>query len=302
MARNIKDSPEDWEAEQRRERNQFIKWITLAVLGVIAIALFFSSFTIVGAGERGVELTWGASSSEARSPGWNWKIPISQRIVVMTVQTQKYSADASAASADLQTVSTKASVIYHLTPETVPDLYRDIGTGYQDRVIQPLTQEAVKAATAKYKAEDLINSRPLVTVDIKTSLQEKLAPRGIIVEDVAITDFDFSAEYNKAIEQKVTAEQLRQKAENDLKRIQIEADQKVAAAQAEAESLRLQKTEITPELLQLRQIEVQKQAVEVQMRLAEKWNGVLPTTFAGGSLPFLNLGDPLVIAQTVAKK
>ena len=75
-----------------------------------------------------------------------------------------------------------------------------------------------------------------------------------------------------------------EKAGNDLKRIQVEAQQKVAAAQGEADALRAQKEQITPELLQLRTIEM----------LRDKWDGHMPEFIAGanGALPRLDVLRP----------
>ena len=67
----------------------------------------------------------------------------------------------------------------------------------------------------------------------------------------------------------------------DLKRIQIEAQQKIEQARAEAESLRIQREEITTDLLRLREIEVQAAAVA-------KWDGRLPSV-TGGTVPFINV-------------
>lgn len=75
---------------------------------------------------------------------------------------------------------------------------------------------------------------------------------------------------------------MKLKAERDLERIRVEAEQKIASAKAEAESLRLQKQEITPDLLKLREIENQRVALE-------KWDGRLPQV-TGGSIPLVNLG------------
>jgi regulator of protease activity HflC (stomatin/prohibitin superfamily) len=102
---------------------------------------------------------------------------------------------------------------------------------------------------------------------------------------VSITDFNFSEEYNRAIEAKVTAQQNALKAENGLTRIKIEAEQKVAQAQAEAKAkaLEVQKQQITPELLQLRTIEMMQQ----------HWDGHLPEVYMGsgqgGALPMIDV-------------
>ena len=96
-----------------------------------------------------------------------------------------------------------------------------------------------------------------------------------------LTEFTFSAEFNAAIEQKQIAEQQALKASLDLQRIQIEAQQKIEQAKAEAESLRLQRQEVTADLVELRKIEAQMEAIK-------KWDGRLPNV-TGGAMPFLNV-------------
>ncbi|MCC6714910.1 MAG: prohibitin family protein, partial [Gammaproteobacteria bacterium] len=74
------------------------------------------------------------------------------------------------------------------------------------------------------------------------------------------------------------------KAQRDLERIKVEAEQKLTQARAEAESLRLQKENVTPELVELRRIEAQLKAIE-------KWNGYMPQV-TGGAMPLINLSQP----------
>ena len=255
--------------------------IWTAVLCLFAVILFFNCFYIVSAGERGVLSTFGDPSMDAKAEGLHFKIPIVQSIVIMDVKTQKYEADLSAASKDLQTVNTKIAINYHVVPESVPVLYKTIGTNYRESVIYPLEQETNKAATAQFTAEELITKREQVREIMKANLQEKLLPRGIIVEEISIVNFDFSPSFNEAIERKVTAEQNALAAKNKLEQIKFEAEQKVVAATAEAEALRLQKEQVSPELIQLRQLEVQKLALE-------RWNGILPQ-ITGGVIPFIDV-------------
>lgn len=257
-----------------------VPYVGIAIGLLIVIGLFMSVY-IVPAGERGVLLTFGKADDVAMREGLHFKIPLAQRVVKMDVKTQKYEADASAASEDLQIVSTKIAVNYRLTPESTPKLFKTVGVAYQDRVIQPTVQEVVKASTARFTAEELITRRPEVKEMIKELLKERLQERGIVIEDISITNFEFSESFNTAIEAKVEAEQLKLKAERDLQRIEIEAQQKITQAEAEAEALRLQKQEITPDLIKLRQIEVQRTAIE-------KWNGILPTV-TGGAIPFIDM-------------
>lgn len=259
--------------------------IYLNLLWVIPILiLFFGSFYIVGAGERAVLLTFGNPNMVAYTEGLHFKIPLVQTRVIMSIQTQKYVVEkASAASKDLQTVTTDITLNYYLNSDRVPELYKNIGIHYQDKIITPAVLEVVKASTAGYTAEELITKRPEVKEKIDATLRERLAEYGITVQAVSITNFDFSESFNSAIEAKVTAEQNALAAKNKLEQIKYEAEQKVTSATAEAKALELQKNQVTTQLVELRQIEVQKQAVD-------KWDGHLPLV-TGGSMPFIDLNN-----------
>lgn len=270
---------------------QIIQGITLGSLGLLILFLVIGSMYTVGAGERGIELTWGRAENIAAQPGFNTKIPIAQSVVKMTVQTQKYETAASAASSDLQVVSSKIAVNYHLNPEGVVDLYKEIGINYQDRVIQPAVQEAVKAATATFTAEELITQRPVVKEKIQLSLAERMRSRGIIVEDVNIVDFDFSAQFNEAIEQKVTAEQQKLKAANDLERIKIEAQQVAAQGQGRADAV-LAEAKAEAEKIRLVQEQLARSSNYVELQKWQRWDGKLPQymmTMGGEVTPLINV-------------
>jgi regulator of protease activity HflC (stomatin/prohibitin superfamily) len=259
------------------EKETEINWTKIAIWGVViifGIIVFFNTLYTVQAGHRGVLLTFGKASMHEVGEGLNIKFPFVQRVIKIEVRTQKYEAEASAASKDLQIVTATIATNYHLIPSETSELYTNIGQEYRERVMMPMEQEVVKAITAKYAAEELITKREEVRLEIKELFIQRLQQRGIIVEEVSITNFDFSKSFNDAIESKVTAEQLKLKADRDLERIRIEAEQKITQARAEAESLRLQKEQITPEMLQLRAI--------------EKWNGILPLV-TGDSIPMINL-------------
>jgi prohibitin 2 len=112
-------------------------------------------------------------------------------------------------------------------------------------------------------------------------LRERLSKNGVIVDEFSIVNFAFSREFSNAIEAKTTAEQLKLKAERDLDRIRIEGEQKITQAKAEAEALRLQKENVTENLIELRKIEMQQKAID-------KWDGRLPQV-TGGAMPFIDV-------------
>lgn len=266
------------------------KRIVWGIGGVVIIILFFAllPFTIVDAGERGVVLKLG-KVDRVLDEGLSWVTPFIEDVEKMDVRTQVENVEASAASKDLQSVHTTIAVNYNLEPARVGELYTTIGKDYKTRVIDPSVQEAIKAATAKYTAEESITKRELVRDDIKTLLLTSIsakAPGLIHVTDVSIVNFEFSKSFDAAIEAKVTAEQRALEAKNQLEQIKFEAEQKIATARAEAESVRLQAAALAQnsQVIELRQLEVQK-------AFAEKWNGVLPINLYGSApIPFLQIG------------
>lgn len=261
-------------------KTRFAAWIAGAI-GVIFLLLILNPFVIVGPGERGIVLNFGAVQPAVLGEGLHIRIPIMQTVVLMDVKVQKAQTEADAASKDLQDTHSTIALNYHVLPEAANTVYQTIGIAFADRVIAPAMQEVLKGVTARYTAMELITQREKVRDEARDMLRERLAQYNIIVDDFSIVNFSFSAQFSQAIEAKQTAEQLAFKAQRDLERIRIEAEQKIAQAKAEAEALRLQKMEVTPQLVALRQIEVQQKAIE-------KWDGRLPNV-TGGAMPFLDV-------------
>ncbi len=194
---------------------KIVKTVILSIIGLFVLGLIFGSFGTISAGNRGVKTRVGAVVGTLQ-PGLYFKLPYIEHIISMDIQTQKEQTEAEAASKDLQTVKTTVAVNYNLQEEKVADLFTRIGTSYSGRLIDPAIQEVVKAVTARYTAEELITKRPQVTEDIQSSLSEKLSQNDIIVTGVSIVNFDFSQQFNAAIEAKVTAEQNALAAKNKL--------------------------------------------------------------------------------------
>jgi len=255
------------------------KGVGIAVLVFLLMAL--APFGTVPAGYRGVLTTFGNPSDGVLGEGIHFRVPLAQKINLVNVSIQKGEGDGDAASRDLQTVHTRIALNYHVKPDAAVSVFRDLGNEPGTRIIIPSVQEAVKAVTARFTAEELIARRTDVRDEIVTQLRERLARHGIVVDEFSIVNFNFSRSFNEAIEAKTTAEQLKLKAERDLQRIEVEAKQRVAQAKAEAEALSLQRQQVTPELIQLRQMENQRMAID-------KWDGKLPNV-SGGAVPFINV-------------
>lgn len=251
---------------------------------ILLLIVFLKPWVQIGAGERGTVLNFGAVQKTVLEEGLHFRIPIMQTIIPMDVKVQKALTSAAASSSDLQEVSSEVAINYHIVPDKANIVYQSIGVHFKERIIDPAVQEVVKAVSARYTAEELITKRPAVSDAMKTTLSERLLLHNITVDAFSIVGFSFSKIFMEAIESKQTAEQLALKAKRDLDRIKIEAEQTVAAAKAEAESLRLQRANISPDLIELRKIEANLKAID-------KWNGILPQVTGGGAVPFIGVGD-----------
>ena len=243
------------------------KIVTTVIIVFVLLIVLFNSFTTVKAGHSGVVTTSGKVSDGVLSEGLHFKIPFIQDIILVDNRVQKAEASCSSASKDLQTVSSTIAVNYKVLNGYSASVYKNIGMDYESVIITPAIQECVKAVTAKFTAEELITNRQNVGDQMMELLKEKIGEYGIEIQIFNITAFDFTDEYNAAIEAKQTAQQNALKAQQDLQRIKVEAEQTIAKAQAEAEAYRLKSEQLTPEILISNYI--------------EKWDGKLPTMVSG---------------------
>ena len=256
----------------------------IIIAAILIFLLILKPWVQVGAGERGVVLNFGAVQQIVLDEGLHFRIPLVQEVIQMDVKVQKATTEAVAASSDLQDVSSTVAINYHIDPNKANIIYQTLGIQFKERIIDPAVLEVVKAVTAKYTAEQLITKRPAVSDAMKLTLTDRLIEHNISVVAFSIVGFSFSKIFMEAIESKQTADQLAQKAQRDLERIKIEAEQKITAARAEAESLRLQRANISRDLIELRKVEANLKAIE-------KWNGILPQVTGSGAVPFIGVGD-----------
>ncbi len=254
-----------------------LKFIVAGIAGLFVVSTLWGSFYTVTSGQRAIVLRFG-QVKEVVSDGLHFKMPMMDTTRVVDVRTQKASSPASAGTRDLQSVTTEVSVNYHLDAEQLADTYSRVGLDVEGKIIDPRIQEIVKSVVARFSAEELLTKREDVKTEISTGLRNSLTGYNIKVEDIQITNFAFSHSFDAAIEAKQTAEQNALKAKNDLERIKVEAQQKIAMAEAEARTIQIQ----------AQAIKEQGGAEYVQLKAIEKWNGELPQV-SSGAVPFINL-------------
>jgi len=275
----------DYPLEDKKGRKRMLVVVPLIILLVGSLLVLSQGIVIVPSGMRGIVLTWG-SVTNVLGEGLHFVTPLVQQVVFMDVTIQKVETSESTASKDLQEVTTTIAVNYRVIPDRAGDVYRILRKEYEYRVIRPNIEESIKATTALFEAEELITKRETVKAKFKEILSQRLAQYHIEVLATSIVDFQFSPEFSKAIEAKVTAQQRALEAKNKLEQIRYEAQQKVIQAEAEANAT-IARAKAQAEAVRL--IRESLTADYLTYIAIEKWNGVLPYFFGGETLPFIQI-------------
>ena len=278
------------------------------VIGAFGIAK--DCITTIPTGHTGIVTTFGRVEEYNFEAGVHAKAPW-QQVVKMDNRIQKAIVEMSCFSSDIQEVDTSYTINYQINKANAQTIYRSIGQSYYDTIILPRIQESVKSMIAKYDAEELIESREKLSIEIKGDLTAKLAVYNIEVIDASIENLDFSDAFTSAVEAKQVAAQEKLKAEIQQEQANIEAkaaaERAVIAAQADAEKSVLAAeaaAEAKKKEADAMAYAGQKEA-EANQEIAnsltddlikykeiEQWDGKLPTYVGGDStIPVLNFGN-----------
>lgn len=243
------------------------------LLVILVIILFLGGFRTIKSGQVGIKTRFGKVIDTQMNEGVNFKLPFIEKIVKMNIQVQKIELDTTSASKDLQDVNMKLAVNYRVNGKRATSLYKNVGTKYEEVILQPAIQESIKAITSNYTAEELITNRSEVSVKCMEMLQTKVEKYGLSIDNFNITNFSFSEEFNKAIEEKQVAEQKVLTAKQELEKEKIEAEKKIVKAEAEKQANELKQASLTDNL--------------IKEKFIDKWNGELPK--ASGSNSIFNI-------------
>ena len=241
-----------------------INYKRIFIIGLITIFILvtlLSSVKIIHSGEIGLKVRFGKIvDSSSLSEGINFKIPYIEKIRIVNIKVQKIELDVESSTKDLQLLNTSVAVNYRVDKKKASYLYKSVGENYEEIVLLPTVKESLKSAIAKYNAEEITVNRAEVSKDCLNAIQEKAKKYGILIEDFNLTDFSFSKEYTKAIEEKQIAEQ-------QLEKSKLEAEQKLIEANATKDANDLLRKTLTDEI--------------ITQEFIEKWDGKLPNTYLG---------------------
>src|ERR671937_881514 len=265
-----------------------LKILAAIITFIVIIVIMSESVVIVQAGHRGVVLYVGAVENRVLGEGLHFIIPFAEQVIQLEVRTLKFQADASAASNDLQEVATVIALNYHIDPNDSNVIYQQLGADYTNRIIAPTIQESVKASVAKFNAEELITKRETAKAVIAQAIRNTLSTRDITVETVFITDFKFSEAFANQVESKVVAYQKFLTEQNNLKAVQVIANQTVVQAEAQARA-NIAKANGESQAIEIINQQLKQSPSYLQWQAINRWNGQMPYALGSGGFPFFQL-------------
>ena len=258
------------------------KYSILGIVVFLAIIVLFNTVVFIKTGEIGVVTQFGAVQDRVMTAGINFKVPFIQGVKKMNCKTQEMTTNNAGATKDLQDVSMDVSINYSVNIENATELYKTVGKDYKAIILTPTLADTIKSAVSEYTAEETVTKRAELSSKIYEKLNQRLNEQGINVTNVNIINLNFSEAYNQAIEDKQVATQKTLTAQQELETTKIEAEKKIAEAEGQAEANRILNESLTEENLE-------KQKLENQSKAIDKWNGQLPATMTGDTVPFLNI-------------
>ncbi len=195
---------------------------SLLGLGLGGVLILASITAEVPEGNQGILKTFGAAADKTLAPGLHFVLPW-QSVELLSTRAEAYSAEFDAQSQDLQKIGIKATVIYNRKPSEAAAIYKRVRQDSSNTDLKPGTKEVLKAAAAKFDAKNLIQHRSQLSAMVQTNLSAWIGQYGLDMGHASIVNVDFHPDYDKKVEEKVTAVESAKKAKHELEEQKIRA-------------------------------------------------------------------------------
>merc|ERR1739848_753469 len=166
--------------------------------------------------------------------GLHFRIPWFQYPIIYDIRSRPRKISSPTGSKDLQMVNISLRVLSRPDAGMIPQIHKELGTDFDDKVLPSITNEVLKGVVAKFNASQLITQRQQVSLLIRKRLTDRARDFNIIMDDVAITELSFGKDYSAAVESKQVAQQEAQRAAFVVDRAIQERQQKIVKAEGEA--------------------------------------------------------------------
>lgn len=252
--------------------------VSFVALGLVLIIVTSCGIEIVDQGNTGVKKVLGKVSDENLPSGLYFTNPLTTTIIELNNQVQRLEGTTEAYTKDVQKSDITLVINYSLAASASVRMYSEVGMEWAEKLIPQIINGSMKNTIGKWNAIELVANRTKAGQEIEDSIANSLKDRGILVSKMELTNIKFDAQFEQAVEDKVTAVQRAEQSKNQTIQVEEQAKQKIITAEADAQAM-----EIKTNALRQSQDLIFYEAVQ-------KWNGVLPQYFMGDAIPLMNLG------------
>ncbi len=241
--------------------------VILILLGIVS-----SAFKQIDAGKVGVTSLYGSVQPSVLESGLHLINPLLD-VTDFDIQTQNYTMSAihsegaqegddaiRVLSNDGLEVVIDLTVLYRISPESAPKIFKQIGVNYTDKIVRPVTRTRIRDNAVYYDAVALYSTkRNEFQQRIFKTIEVDFRQRGLILEQLLIRNINLPSSVKASIESKINAEQDAQKMTFVLQKEKQEAERKRVEAQGIADYQRIISMGLTDKQLQYEQIKAQKE-------------------------------------------
>lgn len=253
-------------------QNKLAKPLQYGGIGLILFGLSSTCFVVIQPGETGVPVLFGKVQGETLSSGLHFINPL-MSVERFDIKTQNYTmsgvhdeGDKSGDDAirvltsDGLEVVIDLTVLYRVNEEQAPRILKEIGIGYRETIVRPVTRTKIRDNAVGYDAVSMYSTRrDEFQAKIFKEIQQIFAKRGLELEQLLVRNITLPNSVKQAIESKINAEQESQKMQFVLAKERQEADRKRVEAQGIADYQKIISTNLNQNQLQYELIKAQKE-------------------------------------------